>query len=315
MLVYGNYPGTSESTDWGPAHFLTANERQQYIIHIHEPNDSDWTEPEMAGSLYGEGLRGRLYWFWWLKQQVFGQLLNYLNRFANGLTIFYYQAGNRESMAAAQQAAAAQFSTTALLYPRWPSEKPDVNGVQRLEVGTASQALLEKLTTDYFDRIMIQAILGQVLSSGTAPTGLGSGVADLHSDTLDEIVKYDAVDFAETLQSDLVNVLYRWNCPGIRPGKFSFEVDSPNSEELMGYAATMLDWGMTLSEEQLYKISQLSKPKAGEGVVSKLQAMQVAAAAEAPQGVPVAGAQPGMNGQSMQMRRRVVSMNGYASRT
>ena len=304
ILVYGAYPGTWESTDWGMAHFLTADERQQYIIHEHEPDDADYFEPEMAGSVYGVGLRGRLYWFWWLKQQVFGLLMNYLQRFANGLTIFYYQAHDPASEAAARTAALQQFSTTALLYPRWSSEKPDVNKVERLEVGTASANLLNSLVTEYFDRTMTQAILGQTLSSAVGPTGLGSGTAELHADTLDEIIKYDSIDLAETLQTDLINVLYRWNCPGIRPGKFSFEIDSPNSEELMKYADQLISWGVDLDEEQVRKVSQWQKPKPGQGIVAKIGGMNPAAIQQNPMGIPVAGAVPGQQGVPMSRHRR-----------
>lgn len=289
VLVYAGYPGPKEATDWGLCHFLDPQERMSYIIHEHEPDDADWVEPEMAGMIHGVGIRGRLYWYWWMKQQVFGMLMNYLERFASGLTIFYYNASDPQAKAEAAAAAAQQFSQTALLYPRWNSERPDTNKVERLEVGTASPALLQNLVTEYFDNIMVQYILGQTLSSSAASTGLGSGVADLHENTLAEIIKYDAVDLAETLQTDLINVMYKYNCPGVRPGKFEFEVDSPNSEELMAYGAQLYEWGVALDEEQAYKISQWQKPKPGGGIISKLGAMQPAAAVGQPQGVPTVG--------------------------
>ena len=300
VLVYAAYPGERQSTDWGLAHILTPDERQQYIIHKHEPDDADWTEPQMAGSIMGVGLRGRLYWFWWLKQQVFALLMNYLERFANGLTIFYYNAHDANAKAEAEAAARDQFSSTALLYPRWNSENPDTNKVERLEVGTASPALLQGLVTEYFDNVMVKAILGQTLSSSAEATGMGSGVADLHGETLDEIIKYDAVNLGETLQTDLVDVLYRYNCPGVRPGKFSFEVDTPNADEVLQNATQLFGMGMTLDEDQLYEVSQLSKPKPGAGIVSQMGAISPAAVGGMPQGVPVAG-QPGPATPSSQM--------------
>ena len=304
FLVHANFPGTWEATDWGMAHFLSASERQQYIIHEHEPDDADWTEADMAGSVHGVGLRGRLYWFWWLKQQVLGLLMTYLQRFAMGLTIFYYEAGNPQAEAQATQAATTQFANAAMIYPRWNSENPDVNSIQRLEVGTASPALLEKLVTDYFDSIMVKAILGQTLSSDVGATGLGSGVASLHSHTLDEIIKYDGIDFQETLQTDLVNVLYRWNCPGVRPGKFAFEIDSPNSEEIAKYMDMALSWGLSLDEDQVRKVLQLTKPKPGGGIVTQVPPMGAMPPGAQPQGIPQMGGQPsGQPGMMQQMRR------------
>jgi len=295
VLVYAGYPGTKESTDYGLCHFLTPDERLQYVIHEHEPDDSDWEEPEMAGAIHGVGVRGRLYWFWWLKQQVFAQLMNYIQRFANGLTIFYYNASDPAAKAEAETAAKQQYSNTSLLYPRWNSENPDTNKVERLEVGTASPTLIWNLIDGYFDPIMVRYIQGQVLSSHAEPTGLGSSVASLQSDTLDELIKYDAVDLQETLQTDLINVLYAYNAPGITPGTFEFEIDSPNSGELMEYGQQLFEWGVPLSEEQAYKISQWAKPKPGEGVISQMMGMQPSAVGAAPDGVPVAG-QPGAPG-------------------
>ncbi len=289
VLVYPGYPGEKVTTDYGFCHFVTQTERHAYIFHEHEPDDSDWTEPELAGAIHGVGVRGRLYWFWWLKQQIMAQLMNFLKRYANGLTIFYYNASDPAAKAEAEQAARAQWNSNAMLFPRWNSEKPDVNKVERLEVGTASPALLENLVTEYFDNVMVQYILGQTLSSGTASTGMGSGVAALHENTLDEIIKYDAVDLAETLQTDLVQVLYDFNCPGVPYGKFTFEIDSPNSEELMGYAQALYEMGVPLDEDQVYKVSQWQKPRAGNGIVTNVGQMSPAAVEGVPQGVPVAG--------------------------
>lgn len=293
ILVYAGYPGKKEQVDQGLAHFIEPDERCQYIIHEHEPDDSDWLEPELAGAIHGVGVRGRVYWFWWLKQKVFGQLMNYLHRFANGLTIFYYRAGDKRAKQEAEAAARAQFSNSCILYPRWPSENPDLNSVQRLEVGTANADLLWRLVSEYFDAVMVRYIQGQVLSSHAEPTGLGSKVADLQADTLDEIVKYHAVDLAETLQTDLIDVLYAYNAPGVRPGTFEFEVDSPDAEKLMEYGGQLYEWGVPLDEDQVYKISQWQKPKPGGGIVSQVGAMQPAAMGGMQQGVPVAGAPPG----------------------
>jgi hypothetical protein len=180
VLVYPGYPGEKVSTDWGLCHFLTPDERIQYIIHSHEPDDADFIEPELAGSIGGVGVRGKLYWFWWLKQQVFGQLMNYIHRFANGLTIFYYDASNAQALAQATAAAKAQFSNTVLLYPRWNGTNPDVNKVERLEVSTASSQLLWQLVNDYFDPIMERFIEGQTLTTKAESNGIGAGASEAH---------------------------------------------------------------------------------------------------------------------------------------
>lgn len=291
VLVYPGYPGEKVATDWGLCHFLTPDERIQYIIHQFEPDDADFNEPELAGSIGGVGVRGRLYWFWWLKQQVFGQLMNYIHRFANGLTIFYYDASNAQAMKQAAAAAKAQYSNTALLYPRWNGTNPDVNKVERLEVGSASADILWKLVNEYFDPIMERFIEGQTPSQDVG--GIGTGQAESRGETLDEVVKYYAVDLQETLQSDFVNVLYAYNAPGVTPGTFKFNVDDPNASELMEHADQLFGWGVPLDEDQVYEVSQWRKPALGSGIVSQVGSMQAQMPQQpGPIGTPQVG-QPG----------------------
>ncbi|CAM6002961.1 unnamed protein product [Sphagnum balticum] len=207
VLVYPGYPGEKVATDWGLCHFLTPDERIQFIIHTHEPDDADFIEPELAGSIGGVGVRGRLYWFWWLKQQVFGQLMNYIHRFANGLTIFYYDASNQQAMQQAAMAAKAQFSNTALLYPRWNSTNPDVNKVERLEVSTASSSLLWNLVNDYFDPIMERFIEGQTPSQDRG--GIGTGQAE----SRDKLFQWGV-----PLDEDQVYEISQWRKPSMGSG-------------------------------------------------------------------------------------------------
>jgi len=304
ILVHSTYPGTWEATDFGPAHFITPDERFQYVIHEHERYASDFLEGDMAGSVHGVGVRNDLYWIWWLKQQVMVMMMDYLEKFSKGMTVIYYDAHSPNARAEMEKAARESNGQPWLLLPRW-AETRDTNAVQRIEAGTASPALLQELVTQYFDDIIRRVIIGQTLSSSTAPTGMGSGVADFHGMTLSRIIKYDAVNLADTIQRDLIPTLARYCLPeGVEPGRFSFEVDTPNAEEVLGYAETMYDMGLSLDEDQLYKISQLQKPRPGAGIVSKLGAMQPAAVGAAPQGVPVAGeagpeAAPAGQGQSV----------------
>ncbi len=289
ILVHATFPGTKEATDWGMAHFLTPDEREQFIVHHHEPEDVDWLDGVQAGAVKGLGFRDRLYWYWWLKMQVIGLMMNYVERFSNGLTIYYYDASNPKAEGQAIAAASQQFKNFSLVYPRWAAGK-DTNGVERLEVGTASPAFLMQLLSDYFDANIRQVILGQTLTSGTAPTGLGSGVAEAHENTFAGYVKYDAINLDATLQTDLVEVLYRYNAENITPGRFVSEIDTPNAQEVIANAQVMFGMGMSLDEDQLYELSQLQKPKPGGGVVSKLGMMQPAAVgAQPPAGMPSSG--------------------------
>ena len=298
ILVNPGYmSGNLQPTDLGMARFLNPLERQQFIFHRHEPEAAEFTAGEMAGRVHGVGLRDRLYWVWWLKYNTYAMLTNYLERFSNGLTIFYYEGGNDKAKQEAFEAAKQQFTTHALLYPRYPGVG-SLNGVERLEVGTATPSLLERLVTGYYDGIIEQTILGQNLTYETAPTGLGSGVAEAHGRTFDQIIKYDAQNLEATEQADLVAVLYRWNYPKLTPGRIVYEIDTPNATEVLEHAQMLYQMGLAVDADSLYNVTKLAKPKQDSQTVSKVAPMQPAAVDQVPAGVPIAG-QPGPDQQQL----------------
>ena len=91
---------------------------------------------------------------------------------------------------------------------------------------------------DWADRAQSKAILGQTTSSEAKATGLGSGVADLHSQVRHDILKSDARQLAGTLTRDLVYPLIALNRPGVdsyrRCPRFVF--DTGEAEDLARYA-------------------------------------------------------------------------------
>ena len=94
---------------------------------------------------------------------------------------------------------------------------------------------------DWADRAQSKAILGQTTSSEAKATGLGSGVADLHSQVRDDILKSDARQLAGTLTRDVVYPLLALNRPGVdsyrRCPRFVF--DTGEAEDLARYAEAL----------------------------------------------------------------------------
>lgn len=299
MLPYGY---DTDITDRGRAHFFTPEEREQIIIHKHEPEDADFFEGELAGGVHGKGFRDRLYWWWWLRNQVLEWLMDYLERIgAGGLTVYYYEAGNPVSYAEVSKAAEDQLTNNAILFPRYRDNRTGGSGIDRVEPGAAGAQLIESLVTDYFDNTIRRFILGQSLAQETGSTGLGSGVADLHADTFARRIKYDAVGLQETMNADLIPVLYKYNYPGVRPARFLFDVDKPNAADVLAAAKAFWEMGGEVDSDELRSIIGLAKPSQGGAILTKLPAASPAGVGVVPQGVPMQGQpgpQPGSGGGS-----------------
>lgn len=288
VLVHPLYEGTKEMTDRGLTHFVTNQERQCWAIHRFEPEDSDFFDFDRAGAVMGVGVRGRLYWFWWLKTKILGQLIDYLQRVAVGYTIYYYEQGSEQSRMEVEDLAAKHIGGQAIIFPR----KADGTGpmVQRLEPSTAGAQLFESLITGYFDDVMTQFIRYQTLTSGTGATGLGSGVAEAHQSTEERIISYDAISLAETMTTDVVYPLHRWNncqngeqipCP-----KLVFDVEKPNVSEYMEGVQTYFEMGGTVDGDDVRSVLGIPRPEPNHEILAKMAPEQPATIGT-PQGVPV----------------------------
>ena len=282
------YHGSKEATDRGMAHFLTPDEQECFICHEFEPEDADFYENILAGSVHGVGFRGRLYWFWWLRNNLTTILMDFLQKVGSGITIFFFEAGNDTSKQEVKDAAEAQIGNNVFLFPRNRDGQSAYSGpgIQRIEVSMQGAEVFLQLF-NIINAILRGYIMGETLTTDTAATGLGSGVAEAHESTAERRTKYDAVDLDETLQH-LVNVLYRWNCPGVRPGRFHHAVDKPNVAEFMQAADFAYNMNIALDEDDTREKLGLPKPEEGHSVLSKVAPMQPAAVGAIPQGVPMA---------------------------
>lgn len=287
VLVHPAYKGDIQVTDRGLCHFFTPEERQTIMIHHFEPEDADWYDYEMAGAVEGVGVRSRLYWFWYLKSKMLRYLLDYMQRIGLGIDAFYYEAGNPDSLAEMRLAAQTTMGPMRLLLPRWKDGGGP--GYQHFEPGLAGAQMFEGFLSNYFDGIMRQYILGQTLTTATASTGLGSGVAQAHQMTQEMIIQYDATSLQETITAELVKTLYRWNHPGVPQASFVFDVEKPNSGEYMEAARMLYEMGVSIDADDLRSVVGIPKPEAGHDIISKYQTNQ-AATVGIPQGTPVMSA-------------------------
>lgn len=301
VLVHPLFDGDIQVTDRGLCHFFTPTERQTVIIHHFEPEDVDYYDYQMAGAVQGIGIRSRLYYFWYLKSRMLQYLLDYMQRTALGIGVFYFEAGNPESFAEMQAAAQNQIGSLRLLLPRFKDGTGP--GYEHFEPSNNGARLFIDFFTNYFDAVMRQFILGQTLTTATGATGLGSGVAMAHQITQSNIVEYDATALAETLTEELVKVLYRWNHPGVPPARFVFEVDKPNQSEIMAAAQVLYEMGVPVDADDLRNVAGLPKPEPGHEIASKYLANQ-AATVGTPQGTPVESQAPQQQSQYARSARQ-----------
>lgn len=281
-------------TDGMPCYFVNDDERQSLIIHRAFSEDADFFRPLYAGAINGAGLRGKLYWMWALKSQLWGMSIDFLRWFAKGLTVFYFEHGNNAHLQAISDYVKAQDGNSDMLYPVMRNKdgtpylpKP----IERYDASTASPAFLQELITNYLDDLIRFTILHQSLTTSTAPTGLGSGVASAHQTTFDELVKMDACMLDETLTQDIVAVMYRTNEPGVPPGKYVSQVDSPNVQQMMDAASTIVAMGGGVPQKPLTEAAGIPEAKGGDTILSNVRPQQPAAVGAIPDGQPVETAQ------------------------
>jgi hypothetical protein len=287
FTVHSSYEGETESTDYGRVHWLTPTERESTVVHFHDIEPAPFHQGEQAGRIKGVGVRDRLYWLWYLKVQTFALLNDYLQlTSAGGTTIYFYESGNPTSLEEVREAAQSQQANSAILFPRDRTNPTAGPGIQRIEAGTAGANLLQSLVTGFYDDQITRYILGQELSYSAGGTGLGSGVADFHSETLARILKYDLQNLADTFNADLIPVLCRYCYPGITPPTFAFETDKPNIAEYLESAQTVYSMNGAIDGDDLMKVAGLPKPKPGHTVLTQMTPMSPTGIGQSPDGVP-----------------------------
>jgi len=283
--------------DGFPVYFPTAQERPGLLVHRSFTEDADFYRPWFGGSIHGTGLRGKLYWLWALKSQLWQMSMDFLRWFAKGFTVYYYEHGNQSHAQAIQAAVESSDGSSAMLYPIFgeladpKSGKPYFSKpFEHIAVSNASPEFLQKLITEYLDDQIRFIILHQNLTTSTAATGLGSGVANAHQSTFDNLVKLDATVLDDTFTEEVLAVMYATNEPGIPCGRVMSQVDSPNVDQMMTAAQTIVSLGGTVPAQPLLDAAGIPEAKAGETLLGQMQANQPAAVDAIPDDMPVQSA-------------------------
>ena len=272
-----SYPGAEiVYGDRAPILMLDRPElRRQFVIHRWELEDADYWEADMAGAIQGTGLRSQIYWAWWLRDECLGWAVDFMQKVGTmGLLIFWYEQGNKEARAKAEENAKSANTRAALVMPRSEGDGKTVNGVEQIAPSTGGIDALRGLIEEYFEGQMERLIVGQTLSSGTEGSGLGgTGVADMHADTKYQLLKYDAELLDETLTADLVEVAKELNFPWADfPVRFKSVVPDPTAEKKLETLLKVSE-KLPVKADTIRELGGATKPEDGEETVGGAQPM------------------------------------------
>ena len=258
----GSEVGRSEEAR---ALMLDETERRALIVHKHEVEDGEFFDGRSAGAIHGIGLRSRVFWPWWLKQKLLGWQMTWAERFGLGTTIWYYEHGNPESEKAVRKAAEEFVNENVILFPRPIGSESQGPGLERVEVSSGGANFFQQLIDEYFGQQIKRMILGQILTSETAPTGMGSNVAEKHAETAAKICKFDCKNLDETLTQEFVAVLAEFNYPGIdwKP-RFRTVIQEVDPKEIMESAKLFIELGGDVAEDEIREVAGFRKPREGE---------------------------------------------------
>lgn len=283
-----------EFLDTSPYYFLTREERESVIIHRAFAEDRPFYRPWAAGAIHGVGLRDRLFHFWSLKAQIWKMSVDFLRWFSKGLMVYYFEHGNEAHMNAVKDWIERQDGNAAMMFPVF--RNPQANApylakpVERFDVSTANPQFLQNLITNYFDDIFRFTILHQTATTTSpGPQGLGSGVAAAHMSTSENRVKMDAVMLQDTYTQDLVAPMYRVNEPGIPPARFLFSIDSPNVQQMLDTASTIVSLGGSVPAQPLLDAGGIPNPKASDTILTQVAPQSPTAVGAIPTGQPMMG--------------------------
>ncbi len=244
--------------------------RQAFVVHKHEVEDGNFYDGRSAGMIHGVGLRTRVYWPWWFKQKLLQWVMEFAERFALGIQLWYYEAGNPESEKQVRLSAEEFSNENIIIFPRPIGEEGQGAGYERIEPGMGGTQFFKELLDDYFGKQIKLMIIGQELTSDTASTGLGSGVAKEHRNTFQQIIRFDAQNLAETITNEYLQVLAEYNYPGIswKP-RYEFVLEEIDSKRVMESIQMYLEMGGVVSDDEARSVAGLKKPEKGEKVLGQ----------------------------------------------
>jgi phage gp29-like protein len=267
--AYINEPSVTDLGFDSLVHLFDENERRAIVLHRVFTTAPNFIDPNTSEAVYrGVGARDVCWYIWLLKQEVLQNAAAYIERYALGIRVGYYPAGNDAAKSEMLTILQNLVNDNSVVLPRiGPNESMYDIDIKDANAGRA-QIFMELV--NWLSSKLKEAILGQSLSSEAGGTGMGSGVADLHADTLSRVIRYHADALAESVNSDLVRVIATMlgaseeEARGIR---FEFAPERPNAKERMEAIQAFVQLGGRVSEREVRDLLGLSEPEDGEAIL------------------------------------------------
>lgn len=276
--VKNDYPDVRIADAGAPVLMLSRQDiRDRFIIHTYDLEDADYWEADKAGRVAGIGLRDYCYWGWWLRDELIGWLMDFMEKVGSlGVMLFFYQEGSSEGKRRAEESARAVGNGNALAVPV-PKNDPRAGGVELIPANTSGSQFLTEMISDWFERHIERLIIGQSMSGGKdSGDGLGgTGRAEFAKDTKFQLLASDAEDLAETLTTDWLNPCQRLNNLGYGKHEFKFvlRVPDPEAKEKLAAVHTATSFGVEFEEDEVRELTGLQKPRPGVKTIGGQQGM------------------------------------------
>mgnify|MGYP001038354823 CR=1 FL=1 len=260
-----------EPTDYGLAYFLEPWERKLLAIHRHMLEDGEYEDPMSAGKIHGVGIRSRIYWSWYMKQELHAWMLEFLERSAAGIEIWYYPWGNDEAESKTRQAAQERIGNArnVILMPRPMGEDGNAYGVEMVQPNMAGADTVERILTEYFGDQIMRYVLGQTMTNKPQAAGLGSDLPQIQLGSYLQIIRYDAINLGETMTKQVVEPLLERNYPHLSdiPVRFVIDTESEDLESKLKAWKDAYEVGLKTKASDWYRLIGASKPEQDDEVI------------------------------------------------
>jgi hypothetical protein len=254
-------------------HIFTEEERKSVILHRVFVAAPDFNDPNSTESIYrGVGARDVCWFMWLAKQEILQDAITYAERYAMGIRVGYYPLGQDAGRAMMENVLANLTNDNSVLLPQSGTEKVYDIDIKEPNAGRATVFLD---LVNWFSSKIKEAILGQSLSSEAGSTGLGSGVASLHADTLSRIIRYHADALADSLTNDFVRVVARMLGATEEEStalRFQFAPERPDPKDRLEAIEKFVAMGGRVSEREVRDLLGLAQPQEDEPILGSSQA-------------------------------------------